>query len=57
GFYVERIKGSHHILVHQNDERLTVIVPVHGNKDLKTGTLRSIIKQAGLSSDEFQALL
>jgi hypothetical protein len=37
--------------------RRTVTVPVHGNRDLKRGTLRSIIRQAGLSVEEFKTLL
>jgi predicted RNA binding protein YcfA (HicA-like mRNA interferase family) len=32
-------------------------VPVHGNRDLKPGTLRSIIRQSGLSVAEFLELL
>ncbi len=35
----------------------TVTVPVHSSRDLKPGTLRSIIKQAGLSLEELRALL
>jgi len=35
----------------------TVTVPVHSSRDLKPGTLRSIIKQAGFSLEEFKALL
>jgi len=54
---VDRIKGSHHILVSTQDENYTVIVPVHSNKDLKTGTLRSILKQVGLSIEDLEALL
>lgn len=46
GWYVERIQGSHHILKH-NTRTGMVVVPLH-NKDLKPGTLNSILKQAGL---------
>ena len=46
GWYVERIQGSHHILKH-NARPSMVVVPLH-NKDLKPGTLNSILKQAGL---------
>lgn len=53
GFFVARIKGSHHILSHQDDPTRIVIVPVHGNQPLKPGTLSGIIKQAGLSVEEF----
>jgi predicted RNA binding protein YcfA (HicA-like mRNA interferase family) len=46
-------RGSHVKLRHV-DGRI-VIVPMH--RELATGTLRSIIRQAGLSVDEFLALL
>jgi predicted RNA binding protein YcfA (HicA-like mRNA interferase family) len=53
GFVVERIVGSHHVLMYPTDPSRTVTVPVHGNRDLKLGTLRSIIRQAGFTLDEF----
>ena len=54
GFYVKRQKSSHLIL--RRDEPFTqVVVPDHRELDL--GTLRSIIRQAGLSVDEFVNLL
>jgi predicted RNA binding protein YcfA (HicA-like mRNA interferase family) len=34
-----------------------VVVPVHGNRTLPVGTLRSIIRQTGLSDEEFAGLL
>lgn len=46
GWYVDRIRGSHHMLKHTNkDGRVTV--PVH-KEDLKPKTLHTILKQAGL---------
>jgi predicted RNA binding protein YcfA (HicA-like mRNA interferase family) len=57
GFVVDRIVGSHHVLVYPGDLRRTVSVPVHGAHDLKRGTLRSIIRQAGFTVDEFTDLL
>jgi predicted RNA binding protein YcfA (HicA-like mRNA interferase family) len=57
GFAVNRIVGSHHILVFPGDVTRTVTVPVHANRDLKPGTLRSIIRQTGLTVDEFKELL
>jgi predicted RNA binding protein YcfA (HicA-like mRNA interferase family) len=53
GFYVHHTSGSHYIL---KKGKLRVIVPYH-NKDLKPGTLRSIIEQAGLTVEEFLKLL
>ena len=56
GFVVDRIVGSHHILTMPGEPAHTVTVPVHGNRDLKPGTLRSIIRQAGLTPEEFNEL-
>jgi len=56
GFFVHRVKGSHYILKHHGKPTLLVIVPFH-NRDLKRGTLQSIIKQAGFTNEEFVKLL
>ncbi len=56
GFYVHHVKGSHHSLRHPDRPELRVVVPVH-RKDLPSGTLRSVIKQAGLTEEEFLDLL
>jgi predicted RNA binding protein YcfA (HicA-like mRNA interferase family) len=37
--------------------RQTIPVPVHGSKPLRTGTLRAIIRDAGLTVEEFRRLL
>lgn len=57
GFIVDRDTGSHHILAHPNDPRRAVTVSPHGGRDLKPGTLRDIIRQAGLTIEEFRNLL
>ncbi len=57
GFFVDRVVGSHHVMVFPGDPTRTVIVPVHGARDLKPGTMRAVIRQAGLTVDEFAALL
>ncbi|MGO9006464.1 MAG: type II toxin-antitoxin system HicA family toxin [Beijerinckiaceae bacterium] len=57
GFVVDRIVGSHHVMAFPGDSTRTVTVPVHASRDLKPGTLRSIIRQAGLSVEEFTTLL
>src|SRR5215831_6711687 len=41
GFVLDRIGGSHHVLVHPADPLRTVTVPVHAGRDLKPGTLRA----------------
>jgi predicted RNA binding protein YcfA (HicA-like mRNA interferase family) len=52
GFVLDRQSGSHKILKDRNRD-LTVSVPVHANKPVKRGTLRAIIRDAGLTRDEF----
>lgn len=54
GFVVRTQKGSHIILVRQNP-KTRLAVPNH--RELAKGTLRAIIRQAGLNVDEFIALL
>ena len=57
GFVVDRVVGSHHVMVFPGDPTRTVVVPVHAARDLKPGTMRAVIRQAGFSVDEFAALL
>lgn len=53
GFVFRRSKGSHHIYYNAQTNR-TVVVPIHGNKDLKKGTFFSILKQAGIEKNEIE---
>jgi predicted RNA binding protein YcfA (HicA-like mRNA interferase family) len=57
GFVVDRVVGSHHVLIYPGEPSRTVTVPVHAGRDLKLGTLRSILRQAALSVDELKELL
>lgn len=54
GFVVHRQRGSHITMVRKTPPTQTT-VPNH--KEIDRGTLRAIIRQAGLSVDEFVALL
>jgi predicted RNA binding protein YcfA (HicA-like mRNA interferase family) len=56
GFLVHHTSGSHYVLKHPAKPQLRVTVPYHG-KELKRRTLASIIEQAGLTVEEFAALL
>jgi predicted RNA binding protein YcfA (HicA-like mRNA interferase family) len=47
GWVFDRVSGSHHVYVHPDGGRVTV--PVHANADLKPGTQRSIMRDAGLT--------
>ena len=56
GFYVVRTRGSHHYLYHREKDVL-VTVPVHASRTLAPKTLQSILKQAGLTSEQLTELL
>ena len=51
GWKLARIKGSHHIYSKENSSTI-IIIPVHGNRDLPIGTLKGILKDAGLTEDD-----
>jgi predicted RNA binding protein YcfA (HicA-like mRNA interferase family) len=46
-----KIHGSHNVYM-MTGRKERISVPVHGNKDLKIGMLKSIMKIAGISEDE-----
>lgn len=54
GFYLKRRESSH-IVLRRDDPFAQLVVPDH--KELDRGTLRTIIRQAGLSVEEFERLL
>ena len=56
GCFLHHSTGSHHYFKHPDKPRVLVTVPVHP-RDLKRGSLASIIKQAGLTPEEFLELL
>ena len=55
GYIVDRQRGSHIVLRQQDPPHRRLTVPDH--KEVAKGTMRAIIRQAGLTVDEFHALL
>ena len=55
GFYVHHQKGSHVTLRMEEYPQIRVVVPIH--HVVKKGTLKSIIKDAGLTVEEFVEFL
>lgn len=51
GWYLKRTTGSHRIYAKQGVSAI-LPVPVHGNRDLPLGTLKSIMKDAGLTEED-----
>ena len=52
GFVIDHVTGSHYILVKGN-----LITSVPYRKTIKTGTLKAILNQIGLSVEEFTKLI
>jgi predicted RNA binding protein YcfA (HicA-like mRNA interferase family) len=54
GWQIARQRGSHIIMVREG-ENVTLSIPDH--KEVAKGTLRSLIRAAGITVDEFVRLL
>lgn len=54
GFAFRRTTGGTHEIWWNEQKRKTCVIPHH--KEIKSGTLRSIIKQMGLNEEEFNKL-
>jgi len=58
GFSVVRTRGSHVQVRKLTEEgKITFPVPVHKGKLLKTGTLKGILRIAGISENELKDLI
>ena len=51
GWALLRVSGSHHIYG-KSGSVVRLSIPIHGNKPLKTGLLRHLVKLAELSDDD-----
>ena len=51
GWTLARIHGSHHIFV-MAGRRERIVIPIHGNRPLKIGLLRSLMKIAELEESD-----
>lgn len=59
GFEEKRQTGSHVHLIglhKQTQQKTLVTVPLHGSKEILPKTLLSILRQAGLTREEFEKL-
>lgn len=58
GFVLKRQTSSHRIYQKVTpDGPVTVLIPVHGNRSLKKGTLYGILKKAGISAEKLAFLV
>ncbi len=51
GWSLSRIHGSHHIFV-MPGRRERIVIPIHGNRPLKIGLLRALMKIAELAEND-----
>jgi len=54
GFEQVRQKGSH-IVMQKRVNNSTITVPVPNHSEIKIGTLQSIIRQSGISKEQFES--
>ena len=52
--YIEVRRRGSHIVMQKKLNGSTITIPVPNHKELRIGTLRSIIRQSGLPRDEFE---
>ncbi len=52
GFVCIRVRGSHHFYLHPDGR--TTTLPVHGSRDIGIGLLQPILRDIGLSANDFQ---
>jgi predicted RNA binding protein YcfA (HicA-like mRNA interferase family) len=57
GFVETRQSGSHLLMRHRTDFTRRATVPIHGAKPVRIGTLRAILKGAGITPEELRLLL
>jgi predicted RNA binding protein YcfA (HicA-like mRNA interferase family) len=51
GWQLKHVKGSHHVYMKEgNPARISV--PIHGNKLLKAGLVKHLLKIAGIAENE-----
>jgi predicted RNA binding protein YcfA (HicA-like mRNA interferase family) len=55
GYEVDRQRGSHVVLRHRDPPHRRLVVPDH--REIAKGTLRKLIREAGLTTEEFSELV
>lgn len=56
GWYVKRQSGTSHAILGHQAKRGRPVLPLHSGATLRPGVMASILKQAGLTPDEFRRL-
>jgi len=48
--------GGKHVIMRHPETGRKIPIPVHGSRDIPVGTLRAILREAGISSEEWEKL-
>ena len=56
GWHIDRQTGGHVIMCHEDNRPVTLSIPRH-SRDMPRGLLAGLIKDAGITHDEFIGLL
>lgn len=56
GFVALRKKGSH-IFIESSDGARGTVIPIHGNDDLGTGLLKSILNDLELTAEDLKRMI
>jgi predicted RNA binding protein YcfA (HicA-like mRNA interferase family) len=54
GFLLDRQRGSHAVWLHRDGRGATI--PIHGNRDIAGGLYHLILKQLGVTEEQFRTL-
>ena len=54
--FIGPIPGGKHVRMVHSERGQIIPIPVHGSKEIGVGLIREIIKQAGVTRDEWIAL-
>jgi predicted RNA binding protein YcfA (HicA-like mRNA interferase family) len=55
--FVEKDQKGRHLHLKRNSDNKRVTIPMHKRRDVPTGTLRAILRDADISIEEFRKLL
>mgnify|MGYP001598755289 CR=1 FL=1 len=56
GFLFDHQTGSHAVYRRNSDKR-RLVIPMHGSRAIKIGTLRAMLKDMDISPEQFKELL
>lgn len=53
GWRLLRVRGSHHVFGRPGRQR-PLVIPIHSNRSLSLGMIRDLMKETGLTEEDFE---